>query len=189
MTNKKMYGKYESEDETIDGVIKRRCVFCGECKVMHEDFAKNGVDENGNARYRQDCKVCYNIRRRENNCKKRHSDFIGGMRRRGEDLPDFSHQEWKECLIYFNGECAYCGMTPKNRHERLTRDHLKPITMGGVTQADNIVPACSSCNSSKNNEEVKSWFMKQSFFSQDRLNRILKWRSIMRLVGGTNNES
>ena len=89
---------------------------------------------------------------------------------------------WKDSMIFFGGECAYCGHTPR-RGEHLTRDHLLPVCKGGITKADNIVPACSSCNNSKGSEDFKEWFMRQPFFSQERLNRIFKWRTIMREVG------
>lgn len=174
MKNKRMYGNYETE--TLDGL--RRCVYCGEWKDLENEYYKNGTDA-----YRLDCKTCYNIRRKENKTKKRHSDFIGGQKRRGEAEPRLSHQEWKEAMIFFGGECAYCGGTPR-RNQRLTRDHLEPVSKGGTTSQDNIVPACASCNSSKGAEDFKHWFMKQAFFSQERLNRIFKWRSIMRQVGG-----
>jgi 5-methylcytosine-specific restriction endonuclease McrA len=85
-------------------------------------------------------------------------------------------------LIYFGGKCAYCGSTPR-KNKRLTKDHLEPISQGGGTIPENIVPACFSCNSSKGAEDFKDWFMKQSFFSQDSLNTIFKWRSIMRQAG------
>lgn len=181
MGNKRMYGEYESDTIEVDGVLWRRCVFCGEMKLLTVAFGKNGTDQNGDAVYRQDCKQCYNIRRNENRTKKKHSDFIGGQKRRGEEIPEFSHQEWKETLIFFGGECAYCGATPR-KSKRLTRDHLEPVSQGGCTTQDNIVPACSSCNSSKGAEEFKEWFMKQPFFSQERLNKIFKWRTIMRQV-------
>lgn len=177
--NKRMFGQYESEDI---GDSERRCVFCGEVKSI-TDFPKNGCNPDGTTAYRLDCKVCYNIRRKENKTKKRHSDFIGGQKRRGEAAPRLSHQEWKEVMIFFGGACAYCGCTPR-RNQTLTRDHLEPVSNGGTTTQDNIVPACASCNSSKGAEDFKEWFMRQSFFSQERLNRIFKWRSIMRQVGG-----
>jgi len=178
---KRMYGAYPSDTFEHDGITYRRCVFCGETKPI-TDFPKNGTDEDGNTVYRLDCKVCYNIRRHENSNKKSHSDFIGGQKRRGEAEPKLSHQEWKEIMIFFGGECAYCGCTPK-RNQRLTRDHLQPVSNGGSTTPDNIVPACSSCNSSKGADDFKDWYMRQPFFSQERLNRIFKWRMIMRQVG------
>jgi 5-methylcytosine-specific restriction endonuclease McrA len=180
----RMKGRYEPA-EIVDkekGVL-RRCTHCGEFKGLYDCFYKNGLDENGQTKYRDECKLCYNIKRAANRkrSKKAHSDFVGGMKRRGEEEVQFTHQDWKEVLIFFGGECAYCGRTPR-KGQKLTKDHLVPVSTGGKTCIDNIVPACSSCNSSKGNEDFKVWFMKQSFFSQDRLNRIFKWRSIMRQV-------
>lgn len=184
----RMKGKYEAEvTELTPGVTAKRCTFCGEVKPLL-DFPKNGVDGFGTVHYRDDCKTCYNIRRRENRTKKKHTDFIGGQRRRGEETPDFSHQEWKECVIFFGGECAYCGGTPR-KGKRLTKDHLEPVSVGGRTIQSNIVPACASCNSSKGAEDFKDWYMKQPFFSQERLNKIFKWRTIIRqMEGGEYNE-
>lgn len=177
MRKTRMSGKYESVH--ADG--KKTCTFCG--KMLPLDcFAKNGVAEDGTQRYREDCKTCYNIRRRENVTSKRHTDFVGNMKRRGESNVSYSHQQWKETVIFFEGECAYCGRT-MHRGERLTRDHLEPVHKGGTTTQDNIVPACSSCNSSKGASEWREWFMKQPFFSQERMNRIFKWRSIIRAAG------
>ena len=180
---KKMFGQYESVTRVgDDGRTMRVCVFCGEEKPI-EEFPRNGADAAGNPAYRTDCKICYNVRRRENATKKKHNDFIGSCKRRGEVDVEYSHQEWKEAVIYFDGCCAYCGRTMR-KGERLTRDHLEPVSEGGLTTQDNIVPACQSCNSSKGKEEWRSWFMKQPFFSQDRMNRIFKWRSIIKSAGG-----
>lgn len=182
---KRMKGQYDPV-ERYEGYTRLKvCSFCGEEKPI-TDFPKNGVDSDGDTKYRDDCKTCYNIRRRENRTKKKHTDFIGGQKRRGEEAPDFSHQEWKECVIFFGGECAYCGGTPR-KGQRLTRDHLEPVSLGGRTIQSNIIPACGSCNSSKGAEDFKDWYMKQAFFSQERLNKIFKWRSIMRQVEGGEN--
>lgn len=180
---KRMSGQYESIDTEKDGVDFRQCVFCGETKCLVEHFAKNGYNPDGSQAYRKDCRVCYNLRRGENMNKKRHSDFLGGQRRRGEENPELTHQEWKECLIFFSGECAYCGCTTR-RGTRMTKDHLHAISAGGATIQSNIVPACSSCNSSKGAEDFRDWFMKQDFFSQERLNRIFKWRTIISQTEG-----
>ena len=168
--NKRMFGQYESEDI---GDSERRCVFCGEVKSI-TDFPKNGCNPDGTTAYRLDCKVCYNIRRKENKTKKRHSDFIGGQKRRGEAAPRLSHQEWKEAVIFFGGACAYCGGTPR-RNQRLTRDHLEPVSNGGLTEYGNIIPACKSCNSSKNAKDVIEWYTAQTFYDKARLENILKF--------------
>lgn len=173
-----MRGAYTSEDivDTKGNLIARQCTLCGITKPI-EQFAKNGAYG-----YRKECKQCYNIKRRENATKKRHADFIGGMKRRGEVVVSYSHEDWKQTVIFFKGECAYCGKTMK-RGERLTRDHLVAVKEGGLTTQENIVPACSSCNSAKGAREWRDWFMAQPFFSQERMNRIYQWRSIIRAAG------
>lgn len=181
--NKKMYGTYTPTVtyDTDGKPLYKVCSFCGEEKPITE-FSKNGVDSKGAVCYRDDCKECYNIRRRENATKSRHSGFISGQKRRGEEAPDLSLQEWKEAVIFFKGQCAYCGCTTR-KGQRLTRDHVVPISHGGKTTQDNIVPACASCNSSKGAEDWRDWFMRQPFFSQDRMNRIFEWRTLLRAAG------
>ncbi len=81
---------------------------------------------------------------------------------------------WLTCLAFFNGECAYCGCT----HEKLTGDHLIPRSKGGESIPENIVPACSACNSEKADKEWRDYLMSKDNFSQARLNRIFNWRRI-----------
>lgn len=183
-TAKRMRGAHASRTFMEGGVALRTCVFCGETKPLVDHFARNGQEPDGTPSYRRDCKVCYNIRRKENNHTKKHSDFLGAQRRRGEVSPSLTHQEWKECVMYFGGECAYCGATPR-RNRVLTKDHLWPVSLGGLTTPDNVVPACDRCNSSKGASEWREWLMRQEFFSQERMNRIFKWRSIQQVLGGS----
>lgn len=114
---------------------------------------------------------------------RRHEDFLHSQYKRGNVAVHFSLQDWKDCVVYFGGECAYCGATTR-KGERLTKDHLIPVCCGGDTTPDNIVPSCAKCNHSKGSEDFKDWFMAQPFFSQERLNRIFKWRTMMRQVYG-----
>lgn len=58
--------------------------------------------------------------------------------------------EWLALLDAYGHTCAYCGEGP----ERLTQDHVIPLALGGGTTAENIVPACQSCNSRKG---IKVW--------------------------------
>jgi 5-methylcytosine-specific restriction endonuclease McrA len=41
-------------------------------------------------------------------------------------------------------KCAYCGVRPYR-----VLEHFIPIGLGGGTTADNVLPACSRCNSTK----------------------------------------
>lgn len=79
-------------------------------------------------------------------------------------------EQWLEIVAQFNGVCAYCG-SPHN----LTMDHVIPISKGGKTTVDNVIPACSSCNSSKQAKDVVEWYTKQVFYNKDRLESIIKF--------------
>lgn len=54
--------------------------------------------------------------------------------------------EWLGAIKHFGGMCAYCGKEPFD-----VLEHYIPISHGGGTTANNCVPACYSCNSTKNN--------------------------------------
>lgn len=53
-------------------------------------------------------------------------------------------QQWNDRLEYFGHKCVYCGCGGK-----MTKDHKKPIALGGQDFASNLVPACQTCNSKK----------------------------------------
>jgi hypothetical protein len=43
----------------------------------------------------------------------------------------------------------------------MQKDCVLPISRGGRYTADNVVPACRSCNASKCNEEVTHWLRRK----------------------------
>lgn len=184
----RMTGKFQSLDFWAGTeLMSRQCTHCGVTKQMAE-FHRSGETEDGKIEYRKDCKVCYNAKRKENRGSNKHAEFIGHQRHRGEKDIDYSFTEWREAVIFFGGACAYCGCTMR-KGETLTKDHLVATSKGGKTEQINVIPACKCCNSSKNNSEWREWFMKQSFFSQERMNKIFQWRSIISAAGGGSDES
>jgi hypothetical protein len=73
--------------------------------------------------------------------------------------------EWQTALDAFNGCCAVCGRPPGLWHT-LAADHWRPLSKGGGTTADNIVPLChskrwgeGSCNLSKNDNDALEWLV------------------------------
>ena len=48
--------------------------------------------------------------------------------------------------------CNYCGST-----ERLALDHIFPQKFGGLDDAENLIFACRSCNSSKGKKDLMEW--------------------------------
>lgn len=58
---------------------------------------------------------------------------------------DLTREQWAQIKAMFNFQCAYCGVCP----EVLTQDHVIPLARGGAHTFSNVVPACKSCNSRK----------------------------------------
>ena len=69
---------------------------------------------------------------------------------------DLTDDQWHALQDAWGG-CAYCGATDRP----LQRDCVLAISRGGRYTADNVVPACASCNTSKCNAEVTSWLRRK----------------------------
>lgn len=85
-------------------------------------------------------------------------------------LASYSAEMWENCKETFNNKCAYCG----NKFP-LTQDHFIALSKKGEYTNNNIICACRSCNSSKSDKDFFEWFPKQSFYSKQRENKILKY--------------
>lgn len=55
--------------------------------------------------------------------------------------------------------CAYCGRTFRNT-EKLSRDHIKPRSRGGLDVWMNVVTACKDCNCDKDDRLLSECGMK-----------------------------
>ena len=53
--------------------------------------------------------------------------------------------------------CAYCASP-----DRLSLDHLVPRLAGGPDDANNLIPACRGCNSSKGARDVMAWHVRKA---------------------------
>jgi predicted restriction endonuclease len=84
-----------------------------------------------------------------------------------------ARKKWRESIKEeWNYECAYCGSS-----ENLTLDHITPRIKGGSDRITNIVCACNECNHSKGHQFWSDWFLKQDFFTTDRLSEIINWQN------------
>lgn len=54
------------------------------------------------------------------------------------------------------GLCYYCNRV-LNPFDDFTIDHMQPLSKGGTSGVENLVPACSGCNSRKGDSESLSW--------------------------------
>lgn len=60
-------------------------------------------------------------------------------------LATLTTTQWKAIVAAYKGRCAYCGV----KSEKLTQDHVTPLSRGGHHIAENVVPACLPCNQHK----------------------------------------
>lgn len=84
------------------------------------------------------------------------------LRRRARErqLSDtFTANEWLFCLRYWRNRCAYCG-----EHKPLSADHFIPLVSPDCpgTVAENMLPACKSCNSSKQHRDPVDWLSERA---------------------------
>ena len=54
-----------------------------------------------------------------------------------------------------SGLCHYCGV--KVPHRELTMDHLVPLSRGGRSTKENLVPSCKDCNNRKRTMLPLEW--------------------------------
>jgi len=63
-------------------------------------------------------------------------------------------KQWEELKKEYNYCCANCGMQEPftdQWYQRLTEDHVIPISENGSNYIENIQPLCARCNSIKHN--------------------------------------
>jgi 5-methylcytosine-specific restriction endonuclease McrA len=96
---------------------------------------------------RPECRRCGNRRQpRYRNPTKR---AVYRQNRRARETGQITPAEWRVILDHWQHRCAYCRAVGP-----LTMDHVVPLAKGGRHAADNLVPACPSCNSGKH---TKTW--------------------------------
>jgi 5-methylcytosine-specific restriction endonuclease McrA len=64
-----------------------------------------------------------------------------------------TESEWYCICLLYDFKCAYCLKECK-----LEMEHVIPVSRGGMTDITNIIPACHSCNSSKNDRTPIEYF-------------------------------
>lgn len=88
-----------------------------------------------------------------------------------ESKAPLKNYQWMNTVEYFNSECAYCGFK-----EKITQDHIIPLSRGGNHEKKNVIPCCHKCNIRKGVSDMETWYKKQIFFKQDRLQKIKDWQ-------------
>lgn len=89
---------------------------------------------------------------------------------------DITTKEWESCLKFFEYKCAYCGISMNESKQKFKEKlHKEHVDHEGYNDIRNAVPACKSCNDKKWQFDMEEWFREQSFFTEDRLQKIIQW--------------
>lgn len=167
-------------EKTTDELKTKRCSRCKEYLEL-VFFTKNRFQKDGYAGCCRECRKSYRkqpkilkksrddmARWRRNNpneyallmhksyCKNVDSHKEHDRIKRAKRFPDatiipFSEAQWQDRIKEFNYSCAYC-LKHESECGPMTMDHMKSLKMGGEHSIENVVPSCSSCNTSKVNK-------------------------------------
>jgi 5-methylcytosine-specific restriction endonuclease McrA len=155
--------RYKQQEKDYSTVSIIHCPRCQTDKPS-TDFYHCGSTKNG---YRNECKSCDSKTvvkyeqahlaetRHKRKAKWRRSPQIRitkaaiNRRRRAAlshaPINDFDGPQWESMKEQYGHRCVYCD----RKMQRLTQDHIVPLSKGGAHTARNIVPACRSCNAKK----------------------------------------
>ena len=181
-------------------IVKEGHRICSKCKnelpLNEEYFMKDSTKKNGLSNI---CKQCDKEKgkkyRKENKDKLKETKkkymqtqkgkqaLKNGMLKRRERITigvlktrkPITHEQWEDCLKYFNESCAYCGTHQNNLEWTLEQEHIIPLSKGGTYDVSNIIPACRTCNVSKKDRKLETWFKSKEYYSDEKLNKIKEY--------------
>lgn len=85
-------------------------------------------------------------------------------------------EQWLEMMEFFNWRCSYSGeYIGGNDNKERSIDHIIPLNKNGKNEIWNCVPMLRIYNNSKQDKNMLDWYIQQSFFSEERLNKIYEW--------------
>lgn len=149
------------------------CSCCHEMKPETEYYRQSYTG----ARALQ-CKLCTRIKKNVQRNRKKHNKFVAKEKVRScGEVPTLTLNDWKEAMLYFRGACAFCGKPEtRGKDNKMDRDHLVALSMGGKAERCNIIPACIKCNRGRGNRNWREWFRTQKFYSIEQERRIAAWQ-------------
>ena len=106
-------------------------------------------------------------------------NYSNKRRIREENQGDgINREQWFEMMEFFNWTCAYSGeyLGGDNKDKKRTIDHIVALDNGGEHEIWTCIPCYASYNYSKHTNNMLEWYLKQPFFSIERLTKIYEWR-------------
>lgn len=72
---------------------------------------------------------------------------------------DLTVEQWRKWVKALGNRCVYCG----SEMRRALLEHVVPISRGGGTTANNVVPGCLPCNGMKGSKTPDEWLSAMDF--------------------------
>ena len=122
---------------------------------------RDRINEQARKHYQQnpDPRIAQSMRwKKDNPDRYKHHKKVNQHKRRSSQTVPYTTQQLIDRLALFNNCCVYCGTC-----DNITIDHFLPLALGGINALHNLVPACSSCNSSKNDSEPVQWMQGKGY--------------------------
>lgn len=147
-------------------INSKQCVKCQEVKPVGE-FFKESRKKDGLKSYCKPCDRAYKDSRK-GSFEVKTSKALHQSRYKAKKYGVESTLTLAEVRAILSIErCAYChAETPQ---EKRTLDHVQPLTDNGVNTFENVVMACSTCNSAKHNRPAYDFIMKKAHKDATRL--------------------
>ena len=87
-----------------------------------------------------------------------------------ELTPKLAKKRYRQSIYEaWDYKCGYCG------EKATSLDHIVPRFKSGSSNRNNLIPCCQRCNSNKASSEMESWYKQQTFFEQDKLDKVKDW--------------
>lgn len=147
------------------------CSCCGADKPETEYYRATGTGIPSGQ-----CKECTNIKRHVKRDRAKHGKFVSKEKQRNMEHVEYELAHWCEAMLHFRSACAFCGKKEgRAKADKMDRDHLIPLSKGGKTTKENIIPACRKCNRGRGARDWQVWFRDQPFYCRETELNIEKW--------------
>lgn len=130
---------------TVAGIILYRCGRCGAflAKDLFHATRRNSLG------IKSDCKTCHSrvsiaSRNPERARARAQRNEAARRARKAGSGGVVSSQDWSHLLEILGSACLKCGSD-----EKITQDHIVPLSKGGLHHPRNVQPLCRPCNERK----------------------------------------
>lgn len=149
-------------------------LYCRSCKKQYNDEQKSyrlTYYKNYHQAHREEEREYSSAYRKNHpeNCRKLCANYRAAV---NKNKGTISTVDMICCLEFFHYECAYSGVPLTDGYHL---DHITPVSKRGENNIHNIVPCLPIINLQKATRDFETWYPQQSFYSEERYNKILEW--------------